>query len=409
MDIVVRKSEVNGVVRAPPSKSYTHRSVFAGALSKSSEIVNPLISDDTLATLRSCVKSGSKFVRYRNSLFLGGLSRVAGYYNCMNSGTTLRILVSLAALGERAILDGDESLRRRPNFELCEALKKLGAKVVGVGKDCRPPLKVYGKIKPGDVEIVARSSQFVTSLLFALPLVGDSVLKVVGVKSKPYIDVTLHVLEESGVKVEREGNEFFVYESDFRLRKFFVPPDFTSMSYLIAAGVLAGKVVIEGVRDSRQGDKIIVNVVRQMGGEVVWKGEKIIAERSELTGIDFDASDNPDLVPTIAVLGAVANGTTRIYNAEHLRAKETDRIRSICTNLRRLGVEVREMDDGLVVKGGTLKKGAVESFGDHRIAMAFSLLGLVGEISVRNADCVSVSYPKFFEDLKKLGADVHVG
>ncbi|ADC66038.1 3-phosphoshikimate 1-carboxyvinyltransferase [Ferroglobus placidus DSM 10642] len=408
---MVRKSEVNGEVKAPPSKSYTHRALFAGALSRRARIYSPLISDDTLATAFSCKKSGSIFLRKGDAAIVGGLRKFGGYYNCMNSGTTLRILISLAAaLGDHSILDGDESLRNRPNKELCEAVKKLGAEVIG-GEEFKAPLKIRGRIKAGEVEISGKSSQFVTSLLFALPLVGDSVVRVRDLKSKPYVDVTLHVLEESNVKVEVEGNEYHVYDSEYKLREFQVPPDFSSISYLIAAGVVGGKVSIKNVVDSRQGDKVIVDLVREMGGRVEWRNDEIVAEKSELEGIEFDASNNPDLVPTIAVLAAVAKGKTRIYNAEHLRLKETDRITTICENLRRLGVDVKCGEGEIVVEGKGFRefKGVVDSFGDHRIAMAFSVLGLLGEVRILKAECVSVSYPKFFQDLKKLGADVNAG
>ena len=248
---------------------------------------------------------------------------------------------------------------------------------------------------------------------FSLPLAYyDSTLEVAEVKSKPYIDVTLHVLGESGVEVRRTGDTFYVRsQQSFRLRRFEVPADFSSASYLIAAGLLAGRVELRGVFDSRQGDKRIVDVCREMGGNVVWKKDDgvLIAERSELHGIEVDASDIPDLVPTIAVLAATAEGVTRIYNAEHLRVKEIDRIEGITRNLRALGVEVEAKKDGLIVRGGKRSfRGVVNSFGDHRMALAFSLLGLLGEVRCRNAEVVSVSYPAFFDVLAKLGAAIEI-
>jgi 3-phosphoshikimate 1-carboxyvinyltransferase len=230
------------------------------------------------------------------------------------------------------------------------------------------------------------------------------------VKSKPYIDITLHVLEESGIKLERENDTFYIEcGQEFRLKRFDVPADFSSASYLIASGVLAGRVELRGVYDSRQGDKAIVDIVRSMGGNVRWKKEEgvLIAEKSELEGIEVDAGDIPDLVPTIAVLGAVAKGKTVIYNAEHLRYKETDRIETTYRNLKALGIEVEKRRDGLDIRGGNVHGGVVDSYGDHRIAMAFSILGLAADkIIVKNADVVSVSFPDFFEVLKNLGAKV---
>lgn len=410
VDAKILKSEINGKISAPPSKSYTHRAFFSASLSGKSEIKNPLVSDDTVATLNSCKKIGADFLRKSKSFYFYGTDFIRnGFFDARNSGTTLRILLSLLSLNPRgSIVDGDKSLRSRPNLELAIALKKLGAKLWGF-EDYRAPIFVRGRIYAGKLEISGRSSQFVTSLLFALPLLErESIIKVREIKSRPYLDITLDVLEKAGVNVEIEENSFYVYPSEFSLRRFEVPPDYSSMSYLISAGILAGRVEIDNAVESKQGDMVFIDAVREMGGRVKRKGRKLIAEKSELEGIEFDAGNTPDIVPTLAVLGAVAKGEMRIYNAEHLRLKETDRIKTTAINLRRLGIEVKETEDGLIVRGGEIRNGVVESFGDHRIAMAFSLLGLIGEVTVRNAECVSVSYPNYFEDLRKIGARVEI-
>ncbi len=414
MEAIVRKSEVNGTVVPPPSKSYTHRAFISAALSPKGRVYNALISEDTVSTLRGCIKLGARVSR-KKCWEIRGVDEISssGYFNFENSGTTLRIftgLLSLSISPDFSVLDGDSSLRKRPNRELAQALMKLGARLIG-DEMFRPPIKVKGVLKGGEVEIKAASSQFVTSLLFSLPMARcESRVKVIEIKSRPYIDITLHVLEESGIKVERNGSEFVIPpDQRFKLRSFSVPIDFSSASYLIAAGLLAGKVVLNNVTESRQGDRRIVDICREMGGKVEWKAEKIVAEKSELEGIAVDASDIPDLVPTIAVLGAVAKGRTEIYNAEHLRLKEIDRIEGIAKNLRSLGVDVKVREDGLEIVGGKKEfKGTVNSFGDHRMALAFSLLGLLGEVRCRNAEVVSVSYPGFFDVLRSLGAEVEI-
>lgn len=412
MDITVKKSEIDGEATPPPSKSYTHRAFISASLSKKSSIFNPLLSGDTLATLRACKKIGAGFIRKGNSFeFLGAEEIRGGYFNFENSGTTLRIFTALLSLCPNAsTLDGDDSLRTRPNGELVSALKSLGAFAKGDEK-FRAPFRIKGVIRGGEVAMRAESSQFVSALLFSLPLAkGDSKLRIISTKSRPYIDITLDVLEKSGVEIERTEESFLIPgEQEFRLKKFEIPSDFSSASYLIAAGILAGEVRILNAFDSMQGDKRIVEICREMGAEVSWNKEKgvIVAKKSELSAISFDAGDTPDLVPTVAVLCAVANGVSEIYNAEHLRIKEIDRISGICRNLRALGVEVEEKRDGLRIKGGRKEFfGTVESFGDHRMALAFSLLGLLGEVKCRNAEVVSVSYPGFFEDLRRIGARV---
>ena len=412
MDVIVKKSFISGKTSAPPSKSYTHRAIIAGSLSKKSRIINPLISDDTLATIRSCEKIGAEIIKKFNTLMICGTDHInPNYFNMQNSGTTLRIFLGLTSLCPyKSVLDGDRSLRSRPNLELAEALKSLGACIKGC-ENYRPPLWVKGVVKGGSVKISAMSSQFVTSLLMSLPLaIGDSELIVKSLKSKPYVDITLHVLSDSGIKIDRENNTYYIYgEQDYNLREFRVPSDFTSISYLISAGILAGEVIIEGAFDSMQGDKKIIEICKEMGAYVKWDKDNgvIYARKSDLEGIDVNAEEIPDLVPTIAVLAAVAKGKTRIYNAEHLRIKEIDRIEGIYKNLKSLGVEVKKTEDGLEIKGCKREfKGVVNSFGDHRMAMAFSLLGLIGEVKVRNAEVVSVSFPDFFEKLESIGASI---
>jgi 3-phosphoshikimate 1-carboxyvinyltransferase len=293
------------------------------------------------------------------------------------------------------------------------ALSKLGADLRGYN-EFQVPVWVKGVLKGGDVEIKAESSQFISSLLFSLPLAKyDSTLKVKSTKSRPYIDMTLPVLGESGIEIEKKGDEFFIPGSQsYKLHKFSVPSDFSSAGYLIAAGLLAGKVKIENMFDSKQGDRIIVDAVREMGGKIRWNKEKgeIVVEKSELSGIDFDASDTPDLAPVISALAAVAKGKTRIYNAEHLRIKEIDRIEGIYSNLKSLGIKAEKRKDGIEIDGGEIEGGTVDSFGDHRMALAFALLGLIAKkgVRVKNAEVVSVSYPGYFEVLKSLGAKIEI-
>ncbi|MCX8172696.1 MAG: 3-phosphoshikimate 1-carboxyvinyltransferase, partial [Archaeoglobaceae archaeon] len=402
MDVVVRKSEISGELKAPPSKSYTHRAFISASLSKRCKIFNPLLSGDTLATLKACAKIGAIFSRKGSFFEFYGTGEITGgYFNFENSGTTLRIFTGLLSLSEDlSTLDGDASLRTRPNRELVIALKKLGAFAKG-DELFRAPFRIKGVIRGGEIEIKAESSQFISSLLFSLPLVkGESFLKIISTKSRPYIDLTIDVLEKAGVKIEKISEGYFISgEQNFNLRSFEIPADFSSASYLISAGIIAGEVRIVNAFDSMQGDKKIIEICKEMGADIKWNKDRglIVAKKSELSPINFDAGDTPDLVPAVAVLCAIADGVSEIYNAEHLRIKEIDRISGICKNLRALGVEVEERRDGLRIKGGKREFfGTVDSFGDHRMALAFSLLGLLGEVKCRNAEVVSVSYPGFF-------------
>ncbi len=414
MDVVVYRSELEGEVTPPPSKSYTHRAFFASSLSHHSFVTNPLISDDTISTLRCCCKIGSFFRRNRNSIEFFGCDEISGgYFYTANSGTTTRFLIGILSLSRyKSIVDGDSSVRRRPNYELVIALKKMGADIRGWGM-YEVPVHIRGIVKGGEVEIECRSSQFISSLLFTLPLARyDSCLRVLNMRSKPYIEVTLDVLERSGIEVEWYGNEFYIRgEQEYGLKRFYVPSDFTSISYLIAAGILAGKVEIRNAFESKQGDRRIVDIVRDMGGDVRWYRERgvIVARKSELNGVEIDAKDIPDLVPTISILASVANGKTVIRNVESLRFKEIDRMDGIYRNLKSLGVEVKIGSNEIEISGREyIRGGTVESFGDHRMALAFSLLGLVSDrgVRVRNAEVVSISYPNYFDVLRYIGAKV---
>ncbi len=418
MNVKVEKSEIEGVVRPPPSKSYTHRALISSALSRKSRILHPLISRDTMATVRGCEIIGAEIQRRKNEIHVSGVDDIApaeDYFYADNSGTTLRFFTALLSHSDsEIIIDGDDSLRNRNSIPLIKALNHLGAKITS--NSGRPPLKIRGVLKGGEVEIDAWSSQFLSSLLISLPLCKEeSRVYVKNLRSRPYVSITEEILIRSGIKFFRDEN-FRVYDIDgnqeYNLKEIKIPIDYSSASFMIALGVLSGEVEIEGAEKSQQGDERIVDIIKEMGGDVKWRDGKITSRKSEIEGITVDGRDIPDLVPVIAVLSAVAKGTTEITDIEHLRKKETDRIETISLNLRKLGVDVKEMKGGMIIRGKErIDGGKIDSFGDHRIAMAFSILGTVSTngIEIINAECVSISYPGFFRDLIMLGAKVTYG
>jgi len=282
------------------------------------------------------------------------------------------------------------------------------------------PLVVGGPIEGGNVSIPGDvSSQYITALLMAGAVTVDGVEIVLEteLKSAPYVDITLEVLADFGVDAEETETGYRVaggqrYE---RPAPYAVPGDFSSMSYLLAAGAVAGGdegVVVEGARPSAQGDSAIVDVLERMGAAVSWDREagEITVHRSDLSGVEVDVGDTPDLLPTIAVLGAVADGDTRIVNCEHVRYKETDRVRAMARELEKLGAAVTEERDELTIHGGEsdLRGAAVAGHDDHRIVMALAVAGLVAEgtTTVEGADHVDVSFPGFFDVLYDLGAEL---
>jgi len=422
----VKPSKLAGEVVAPPSKSYTHRAFAVGLLAKGeSRITDPLIGLDTKATIDAAEILGAKISNIRETWVVhgtgGNLKPKTDLIDAQNSGTTIRIMSAIAALSRKPIrLTGDESIKTRPMGPLIEALVKLGAKGKCEGPNGRPPVVVGGGLVGGDIEITgAVSSQFISALLIACPYAREDVtLSVVEEpRSKPYIEITLEVLDAVGAKIRRnksftdfkiDGRQVF---SPLELR---IPGDFSSAAFVLGAAALTESTVRVSNLNVRgaQGDRRIVELLREFGADVRVRGGTVEVIGAGLTGIEADCSDNPDLVPILSVLGAVADGRTRITNIHHLRFKETDRLRALATELRKLGANVEELPDEIRLNGVKQLKGAkLQSYGDHRMAMALGVAGLVakGETVVDGAESIPVSYPSFVEDMRKLGAQFKVG
>jgi 3-phosphoshikimate 1-carboxyvinyltransferase len=420
----VMPSKLEGDVTAPPSKSYTHRAFAVGLLANGeSKISNPLLSLDTQATIDAIKILGAHVIQRNNfwhvSGTMGKLSPSSNLIDVKNSGTTLRLMTAIASLSPKSIgLTGDESIRARPMDPLIDALVKLGARARCEGPHGRPPVVVGGGLKGGNVEISgAISSQFISALLIACPYAKEDVeLTVTELRSKPYTEITLELLNLAGAEIKHSSDlmDFTIPGKQiFRPLDFDVPGDFSSAAFMLGAGALAGVNIKVKNLDVRgvQGDKRIVDLLREFGAEVKVKGKEVEVSSSDLMGIEADCGDNPDLVPVLAVLGAVAEGTTKLMNIPHLRHKETDRLRALGTELRKLGARVEELPDELRIRGVKQLKGArLNSYGDHRMVMALAVAGLAaqGETIVDGAENISVSYPNFVDDMRKLGAKVEL-
>ncbi|MFC6785743.1 3-phosphoshikimate 1-carboxyvinyltransferase [Halobaculum halobium] len=445
MDAHVSPSRVAGRARAPPSKSYTHRAILAAGYGTGTTVTDPLDSADPRATGRAVEAFGGAVSWVPagdededgdgDGGGAGGATavEVAGFggrpgtpddvIDCANSGTTMRLVTAAAGLTDGlAVLTGDESLRSRPQGPLLDAVESLGGRAESTRRNGQAPLVVGDAMAgetvaiPGDV-----SSQFVTALLMAGAVTeeGIEIDLETELKSAPYVEITREVLADFGIDTERTEAGFRVpggqqYEAD----EYAVPGDFSSMSYLLAAGAVAAadgeSVVVEGARPSAQGDSAIVDVLDRMGADIAWDEDagEITVGAADLAGVEVDVGDTPDLLPTIAVLGAVADGETRIVNAEHVRYKETDRVAAMAESLEKLGAEVTEERDSLTVHGGdsALAGTTVHGRGDHRLVMALTVAGLVadGETTVTGAEHVDVSFPGFFETMADLGANATV-
>jgi 3-phosphoshikimate 1-carboxyvinyltransferase len=426
MDAEIRESTVGGRVDAPPSKSYTHRAILAAGYGDGETVVErPLVSADTRATMRAVEAYGGAVAETDDELAVQGFGGAPGtpadVIDCANSGTTIRLVTATAALGNGlTVLTGDESLRSRPHGPLLSAIEALGGRAESTRANGQAPLVVGGPIEggrvamPGDV-----SSQFVTALLLAGART-DSGIEIeleTELKSAPYVAITREVLADFGIDTRSTAAGFAVAggqtyaPADGRYR---VPGDFSSLSYLLAAGALAAddELEVRGAYPSAQGDAAIVEHLDRMGAAVEWDREAgvITVERSELSGVEVDVGDTPDLLPTLAVLGAAADGETEIVNAEHVRYKETDRVSAMAEELGEMGASVEETPDSLTVHGDDtdLRGARVDGRGDHRIVMALAVAGLIAEggTTVAGAEHVDVSFPGFFTVLAELGGDV---
>ncbi len=416
MDIRLSPSRLAGSLPAIPSKSYAHRLLLAAALAdKPTQIDCATTSVDIEATV-GCLRSLGCEISYENGCF--SLTPPVQYkdatFDCAECGTLLRFFLPiLTALGTGGTLIGGGRLPTRPLSPLYEELERQGAVLVSEKESAILPLAVSGQLRAGDFTLAANiSSQFIGGLLMALPLLeGDSTLTLTGkVESRPYIDMTLDVLKLFQIQVVEsgDGRTFTVpggqsYRSPTTAT---VEGDWSNAAFWLSAGALGHEITLTTLdKHSRQGDRAVLDVLAGFGGKISWDGDAVTVTGGDLTPQDVDCAQIPDLVPILAVVAASAPGTSRFYNAERLRLKESDRIQTVCALISALGGIALPTEDGLVVAGSPLAGGTVDSCNDHRIAMAAAVaaLGCRGDVTLTDAQAVDKSYPHFFTDYQLLG------
>jgi len=390
---------------------------------RGSNIRNPLLSRDTIATVDACAAMGAKMERHEGALTIKGTRPKVpdDVINVENSGTTLRFMTSAFSLAQEGyvVLTGDSSIRRRPMQPLLDTLGQLGVQAWSSrGNGCAPVVVKAGGMRGGKASIRGDvSSQFVSSLLISSPMAEiDTTLHVVDAVSRPYIEMTLRLAEHFGVKVTKNGYSEFEVSSgqEYRAADFSVPADFSSASFIVAAvAMVGGRVRIDNLDASLpQGDAHIAEIARLMGAKVdEEKGALVVASDGEkLHGGRFDLGDTPDLLPVVAALALRCDSPVEIVGTAHARFKETDRIAIVARELSKLGVNVKEREDGLKIlpQKGKLQAAPMDAHDDHRMFMAFSLASMLipGGAPVVGAESLDVSYPTFLEDVKKLGAKV---
>jgi len=418
MKALIYKSEIKGKVRAPSSKSYTIRGLVAASLAKGeSEIIHPLGSDDTEACLNVLSQVGVRVHQKRDSWQVSGgdFHKPEADLFCGESAATLRFMTAICSLipGKCRLTPGP-SLAKRPVQPLVQALRQLGVNCSSRG-EVAPVIVEGGGLRGGVTELPGNiSSQFVSALLFISPLAkeGVKIRLTTPLESKPFVLMTLDCMRSFGIKVKssKDLREFEVLKQTYRPAKYIVEGDWSSASYLLALGAICGEVEVENLNpESLQGDKMILDFLIDMGTSVKMNENSVTVRRSRLKAIRADLSDCIDLLPTMAVLAASADGVSEFVGVERARIKESNRVAALREGLERMGIKVGEERDRLTIAGSKLRGSVIDTKGDHRIAMAFSLIGsLVGEMIIDDAGCVSKTFPEFWDMLKSIGGKVKI-
>ena len=419
MNCKVEKSKISGEVNCPSNKSYTHRGIFLASLAgNNSKVENVLLSADTKATIEACRKFGA-IIEVDNSTLVVKESIKIGTkvpeINTENSGTTIRIAIGIASLfSEKITLTGDSSIQKRPMQPLLDALSSIGAKCNS--KDGNPPVTIEGSVSGGEIKIPGNlSSQFISSLLISAPLTQKGInLSIEGdLVSKPYLDATIATMRKFGVTVQTliPYKKYNISPQIYKNTTFTVPIDFSSLALLLSFTVLNGNnVIIKGsIGNLPQGDEAFIDFLEQLGVSVIISNDEIkVKSPDKLKGGVFDLRNSPDLLPPLAILSLISSEPIEIVNVKHARLKETDRIAILSRELPKIGINVEEKEDGLILESsGNLRSAELNSENDHRLFMAFCIAGTyIGDCVVTDSKSVEVSYPSFIQEMNRLGAKI---
>ena len=409
----------NARLDLPGSKSITNRAlVIAGLADGESELAGVLFSEDTHVMMDSLQKMGVGIRQNLNGLSVsisgtgGSLQRPEETLWVHQSGTTARFCLPLAALcGQEVRIDGDEQIKNRPHEELCKALQSLGAQIEYLEAPNSFPLVVNGKdLQGGQISLNGGiSSQFISALLLAAPCFPDQLeLNIDGdLVSRPYIDMTISVMQAFGAQIQQVNDRRYVVSpTGYRNSRYEIEPDASAASYFFAAAAISGgSITVEGLGSrSIQGDTGFVDIVEKMGAKVVRSDNALsVTGTGSLIGIDASMKEISDTVPTLAAIAPLASGPTVISDVAFIAQKESDRVTALITELRKIGVQAEKTETGMVIYPGEVQKGTIHTYDDHRIAMAFSILGLVVPgITLDSPQCVAKTFPSFFDVLDQV-------
>jgi len=403
------------VFTPPPSKSLSNRALILASLANGRSIIrNFAYCDDTMFMIKALRKLGIKIIVKKNSAEVFGLGgnfvRDGVNIYCGNAGTTFRFLTALLSLNKgRVTIDGSKRMRQRPIKSLIQSLKAAGVKLES--ENNFPPITIEGGGKiGGKIRIKAsESSQFLSAMLMILPFMEkNSEIHVEGeLVSKPYVDLTIDMQRRFGVKIKNSNYKKFALTSDDNCKpsNVFIEPDASSASYFLGAAAIAKKKIkVKGLgSNSLQADLSFLDVLKKMGCKVQKNKSEIILKGNKLKGVSVDLNSSPDIVQTLAVTACFAEGKTKIKNVANLRLKETDRLKALSVELKKIGADVKEFQDGLEIIPGEIQHAEISTYNDHRMAMSFALARLMNpKIKIRNQNCVKKSFPNFWSEFNKI-------
>ena len=417
MNVTIKPNKLSGTIQIPPSKSLSHRAIIAAALAEGESIIsNVLYSKDILATIDAMRACGAEIKEYSDHLVIHGskVKRVKSMINANESGSTIRFMIPIALVCDEKIeFRGENHLVKRPLDTFLEIFDTQGIKYTR-GEDYLP-LKVYSGLKCGTFEVRGDiSSQFITGLLYALPLLdGDSKIVITtNLESKGYIDLTLDMLKKFGIEIENKEYKEFIIKGNqsYKPYNYTIEGDFSQSAFFLVADALGADIKLSCMNmDSHQGDKKILLDMEDFGSNIIFENDLLSLENKALHGATIDFSQSPDLGPALTVLAALADGESNFINAGRLRIKECDRITAMRIELEKMGAKIIEHKDGMTIYGVKELHGAIiDSHNDHRVAMAIAMASLKtkGDIKILNAGCVSKSFPNFFSVFESLGGIV---
>ena len=415
--VIITPSKLRGSVKIPPSKSMAHRAIICASLSKGESVISNIdFSEDIIATIEGMKALGANIKVEEDKLIINGDNTLKNsnykIIDCNESGSTLRFLVPISLISNNKVnFIGRGNLGKRPLKTYYEIFEKQ--KIKYSYEEERLNLKIEGRLKGGEFKVKGNiSSQFISGLLFSLPLLKEDskIIITTELESKGYIDLTLDMIEKFGVAIKNNNYREFLIRGNqsYRPINYKVEGDYSQAAFYFVAGALGSEInCLDLDLSSYQGDKECIELLEKIGAKLIKSKERALRViHGDLKGTTIDASQCPDIIPVLTVVSALSKGETRIINGERLRIKECDRLNAICTELNKLGADIKELKDGLIINGvKEFLGGEVYSHKDHRIAMSLAIASTrcKEEVIIREADCVKKSYPGFWEDFKSLG------